>query len=346
MDDFDMSHLQESRNEWCARLIGILSPLIQDSITSIFNEAWKSAVKTKEESKYLMVFQTLLSRIPKWNSVIVEEERKHIIEKSGCNYLEDLISCVHIIQLKALTCIRVGNKQKKIDISIPKLDTFLHKIFIHIYKKLYTNVYLFEINVDALQKQRNKRQFELLVQECILIAIRDSIPTEAIIRAYMDESVEEEEEITIEKIEEDSKEKDNSNKEKDDDNKEKDDDNKSDKDDNKDKENKSPEIVPSITNLDNEKVVSRLTFNEYDSVMDEHKNEQLVKAPKTLERLQEIEASRAIQRELDENNNTSDDSDILTISDESLDISALNFLDLDETPVSDDIPLLGVQEIL
>ena len=123
-----------------------------------------------------------------------------IIERSGCNYLEDLITCVHIIQLKVLTCIRVGNKQKKIDISIPKLDDFVHKVYINCARKIYTNVYLFEKNVTPLQSQKNNRELEMIVQECILISIRDSIPTEDIIRAYMDENVEEEEQIIIEDI--------------------------------------------------------------------------------------------------------------------------------------------------
>ena len=74
-----------------------------------------------EANKYLMTFQNLLSRVPKWNNIIVEEERKRIIERSWCDYLEDLITCVHIIQLKVLTCIRVGNKQKKIDISYSQI---------------------------------------------------------------------------------------------------------------------------------------------------------------------------------------------------------------------------------
>ena len=62
-----------------------------------------------------MTFQNLLTTIPDWNTNTIEVERKRIESNSGCKYLEDLITCVHIIQLKALTCIRVGNKQKKID---------------------------------------------------------------------------------------------------------------------------------------------------------------------------------------------------------------------------------------
>jgi hypothetical protein len=197
MDDFVLSNLHESRNEWCSRLVSIFTPLVLDGIRSIFNESWKLCIENDEVGKYLMTFQNLLSRVPKWNSVIVEEEKKRIIERSGCNYLEDLITCVHIIQLKVLTCIRVGNKQKKIDISIPKLDTFVHKIYIHVARKVYMNIYLFEKNVTPLQIQKNNRELELIVQECILTTIRESIPTEDIIRAYMDESIEQEEEVII-----------------------------------------------------------------------------------------------------------------------------------------------------
>ena len=204
MDDFVISNLHESKNEWCGRLVSILSPLVVEGVQSIYNESWNMCVENGEMSKYLMTFQNLLTRVPKWNALILEEERKRIIERSGCHYLEDLISCVHIIQLKVLTCIRVGNKQKKIDISIPKLDHFLHRVYVHTARKVYSNVYLFEKKISDLQVQKNRRELEIMIQECILIAIRESIPTEAIIRAYMDETVEEEEEVFIEPVEDES----------------------------------------------------------------------------------------------------------------------------------------------
>ena len=195
-----MINLMESKNEWCHRLVSLLTPLVIEGIRSIFNEAWNLCLAKNETNKYLMTFQNLLSCIPKWNSLIVEEERKRIIERSGCNYLEDLITCVHIIQVKVLTSIRVGNKQKKIDISIPKLDHFLHKVYQHAARKVYTNVYLFEKNLDPLRMQKYHRELEIIVQEVIMVTIRESVPTEAIIRAYMDESIEEEEIISIEPV--------------------------------------------------------------------------------------------------------------------------------------------------
>ena len=111
MDDFNVSSLHESKNEWGARLVTLLTPLIIDGYKSILEESIKLCNTNNEMDKYLMTFQNLISRIPKWNQQIVENERKRIVDKSGCNYLEELVTCVHIIQLKILTAMRVGQKK-------------------------------------------------------------------------------------------------------------------------------------------------------------------------------------------------------------------------------------------
>ena len=88
---------------------------IIQGINSIYKEAIRLCEESKEKNKYLMTFQNLLSKIPDWSTTTIETERKRIELVSGCKYLEDLITCVHIIQLKALTCIRVGLKQTQSD---------------------------------------------------------------------------------------------------------------------------------------------------------------------------------------------------------------------------------------
>jgi len=341
MDDFVISNLNESRNEWCSRLVSIFTPLVVEGVRSIFNESWKLCVENDEANKYLMTFQNLLSRIPKWNNVIVEEERKRIVERSGCNYLEDLITCVHIIQLKVLTCIRVGNKQKKIDISIPKLDVFIHKVYINVARSVYKNVYLFEKSISPLQYQKNNRELEQIVQECIFTAIRESIPTEAIIMAYMDESTEQEEEVIIENIEEpingtaaagDSIQ---------------DDMDQNAKSENISKEEDIPSVVPSVKNIDNEDVITRLSFNDIDSILDDNNVVKTIEAPKTIERLEEISTSRAIQRKLDEESDSDNDDDRIKIHGDQIDLSGFDILDQPSSSNSlSDFTLNDVEELI
>ena len=58
MDDFNTSTLYESKNEWGIYLLNILTPLIIEGITSIFDEAQKTCNNQNEKSKYLLTFQS------------------------------------------------------------------------------------------------------------------------------------------------------------------------------------------------------------------------------------------------------------------------------------------------
>ena len=309
MDDFNVSSLHESKNEWGARLLTILTPLIIEGFRSIFDESYKLCKDNNETEKYLMTFQNFITRIPKWNSSIIETERKRIIERSGCSYLEELVTCIHIIQLKLLTAMRDGQKQKKIDINIPKLDDFIHKCYINVARKVYKNVYLFELNSAPLQIQRHSRELETIVQECILNAVRDSIPVESILRAYMDETVEED---VVEEIKEQIIEP-------------------------------TPKVEKQEIFEGNEGNVS-LKFNDVDSVMGKNGKEELIEAPKTIERLEEISALRNMQRKMEEE----EDDEKLKISNEdvsldSLDIHLINppEVKLDTDLLLDDIEVLA-----
>jgi len=192
MDDYNVSVLSEAKNEYSLRLVGILTPLILEGIKSILKEAWEVCLENDEEVKYLMTFQNFLSRVTKWNQTIIDEETARILTKSGCTYLEDLLTCVHITQLKILTSIRVSQKQKKIELDIPKLTGFVHKSYIKCARKFYSNVYLFEQKIPPLQYQKNMRECETICKDCILDVIRDNMPVEHILRSYMDECIEEE----------------------------------------------------------------------------------------------------------------------------------------------------------
>jgi hypothetical protein len=324
MDDFNVSSLHESKNEWGARLITIMTPLIIDGYKSILDEAIKLCRDNGEMDKYLMTFQNFISRIPKWNQTIIETERKRICDKSGCSYLEDLVTCVHIIQLKILTAMRVGQKQKKVDIKVPKLDDFVHKTYINVARKVYKNVYLFEINIPPLNIQKNHRELEIIVQECILNTLRESIPVEAILKAYMDETVEEN---VVEEIKEQIIEQPKSQ----------------DQIQQNGGVSKSQFVQESQQN--STVTSSKVGFNDVDYVATSNGQFQNVVVPKTDENLDYISNMRAEQRRMEEANDDSDDDNIrLNISNESVSLDSLGLLSIEE-PKMELLPDLLLDEI-
>lgn len=197
MDDYNSNLLNDSKSEWSIRLMNILSGHIIDGFRSIYSEAMEVCEKNDEDEKYLMTFQNYLSMIPKWNQTMVDAEVERIKECSQCKYLEDLITCVHILQLKILSCVRTGNQNKKIDIDIPCFKQFLHNVYINIARKLYSNIYLFQIEATPLQQQKHNREFEIIVQTCIMNTIRDNVPVEQLLKQYIDET----QEVDVEKTE-------------------------------------------------------------------------------------------------------------------------------------------------
>jgi hypothetical protein len=333
MDDFNLKSLSASKNEWASRLINILSPCVVEGYKSILKESIKLCKNNNESEKYLMTFQNLISRIPKWNASIIEEEKNRIIEKSNCNYLEDLITCIHIIQLKTLTAMRVGNKQKKIDIDIPKIEDFIHKIYINSARRLYQNVYLFEKFIPPLQIQKNNRELEIIINECILNTIRENIPVDNILRVYLDETIEEEieedvkEEIIVKTLPEDIKEENNTSKEN----------LYITKDDEADKNDidvsrlpKEDVNIPKIDNLNNSEDENQLlSFNDTDFVKDSNDVEHNIVAPKDINTLEKISEIRNNQRKEEEEGDDSDD-EKLQISNEDIKLDDLDIHTLNE----------------
>ncbi len=372
MDDYNVNVLSEAKNEYSCRLLSILSPVIIDGVKSIFNDAERLCIENDEDVKYLMTFQNFLARVPKWNDTIIQDECKRIISVTSCNYLEDLLTCVHIAQLKVLTSVRVSQKQKKIDLDIPKLDSFIHQVYTAFARKLYKNVYLFEKFITPLQYQKNMRECEILCKESILEVIRSSIPVEKILRSYIDETVDEEvvHEITEKEIEKEvdvEKEKNSESQ-----NTDAGESNSAESEEfsktpilklekntdtalelNSTDDSKSSSLSldssPSVTDNTEEKQQdtkpTNISFNDIDNVLDMGTNkEESVEAPKTIERLEKISEINNQRRKEEEE----DDEDNLEIFDDNnikLDVSDIHDLStelkIDSPPLLDDIEVLS-----
>ena len=316
MDDYSVASLSESKNEWCARLVNIFTPAVVSGLKSIFDEAWQLCVSEDEEDKYLITFQTFLSRVPKWNNEIIEVERKRIVDISSCGYLEDLITCVHVIQLKALTCIRVGQEQKKVEVDIPSVDKFVHKVYINVARKVYTNVYLFEKGIAPLQIQKHNRELELIIKECIMNTIRETMPVEDILKAYMSETQEEEVKVSEEIIEKPAPEPVVETKDVKDADAASTNSDKSSSSDNKVAEKAASEDTASNQSSENvtldivtKDIPDRISFNDNDTAVDITGQETTVNAPKTVERLEKI-AHEANERRKAEEAEEDDDDDL------------------------------------
>jgi len=147
----------------------------------LLEEAKKSA---SNPTKTLWHFQTLLQSVPDWNQDKVEKETNLIQSECKCDYLEELLTAVFIAHTKVLSAIRLTTRQKKLQITIPKVNHFLHRVLSESARTLWTNAYLFA-ETNSIDKQKNLRQVSLLLQESVLQGIRGLLPVKSILREYL-----------------------------------------------------------------------------------------------------------------------------------------------------------------
>lgn len=163
----------------------------------------------KDSKKLLLNFQNSLKSIPEWNHEKVQKETSKIIKEINCDYFDDLLSAVFVAHTKVLSAIRLTTKQKKLQITIPKVEHFLHHTLIECARILWSNVYMFSPSGSPIERQKNLREIERLIQDGILQSIRSMLPVKNILKEYLkddDDEVDDEKEEVKEEVKEEKEE--------------------------------------------------------------------------------------------------------------------------------------------
>lgn len=181
----------EAKGEYTRQLCQFLVPALLGYFLQMVDEAKE---KDTDAKKLLWNFQNLLKDVPDWNVDKVRRETATVQSLAKCDYLEELLTAVFIAHTKVLSAIRLTTKNKKLQISIPKLDHFLHRTLADCARLIWSNVYLFTPTGTPIERQKNLNTVEGLLGEGILQSIRTMLPVKSILREYLHDDGEEEEE--------------------------------------------------------------------------------------------------------------------------------------------------------
>lgn len=182
-----MNVYAEAKSEYTRQLCQILAPAVQLYFLDLLKIAKE---KDSDPRRMLWNFQALLQEIPDWNQDKVLRETERIQRESNCDYLEELLTAVFIAHTKVLSAIRITTKQKKLQITIPKIDHFLHRTLRETGRLLWGNAFLFAEQGTPIDRQKNMRQVEVLIQEGIQQSIRSLLPVKTILREYLNDEAE------------------------------------------------------------------------------------------------------------------------------------------------------------
>ena len=201
MEEGSITVLVDAKEEYTKQLISILKQCIYQGIKSIYLDAKDICNQDNTPEKVLMVFQDLLSRIPKWSQDIINKEYERIMNVSKCDYIEDLLKVIYVSHIKVLTIVHSAQKNKKITLKVPNGGHFIHLCYIECAREFWKDPYLFSENVNKYELQKNMRDSEIMIAECIAETIRKQLPVRHILKEFLNEPDED-----IEEAEDDIKE--------------------------------------------------------------------------------------------------------------------------------------------
>jgi hypothetical protein len=177
----------EAKAEYTRQLCNFLVPALETYFLDLLTATKESE---KDPKRILWSFQDALKQFPDWNMDKVTRETQRISDATHCDYLEEILTAVFIAHTKVLSAIRLTSRQKKLQITIPKLNHFLHRTMSECARLLWSNAYLFNDNSPAIERQKNLRQVSQLLNEGVLQSIRGMLPVKSILKEYLNEEAE------------------------------------------------------------------------------------------------------------------------------------------------------------
>ena len=177
--DTNLNIIVEAKAQYTKQLLSILTPIVYNTI---YLEYQKACNDSEKKENILYNFQSNLKEIKKWNSDVIKEHVNEIT--TTCEYFNDIITAVFISNVRILTSVKMNNKKKKMKITIPSNDTFVHKIYSSSARSVYNNPYLFSLNRRGETTNEIHKLIELSIDE----TIRDLLPIQNILESYLGET--------------------------------------------------------------------------------------------------------------------------------------------------------------
>jgi hypothetical protein len=182
--------LVETKNEYTSHLTNILTPLILEGLQSVY----KQSLNISKNNNILKIFQSFLKAIPQWNQDIIERETERIINSShSYGWLNDLIKATIKSNLIVLMYNPTCKSQTKINPLLYqniKTTDFIHRVYIECARELWNNPYLLYHNYPPIEIKRNQRDCMIIIKDAIKESLRKLLPVKHILKIYLGEEIE------------------------------------------------------------------------------------------------------------------------------------------------------------
>lgn len=164
--------LLDAKKEYVHQLSDIMLPYVMRTVSGLYDHA-------KHKPKQ---FRMMLQQVPSWNDQVIKDKTAEIERKYS--QLQNLITACCVSYTKVLGSIRLNtNQNSNIRLSVPDTSKFVHSVYIYVAKEFFYEPKLLYSN----RASKND-----LMREAVEESVRQNVPIDQLLEAYLTVSVDNE----------------------------------------------------------------------------------------------------------------------------------------------------------
>ena len=176
-----MSNLLGIKKILTYKLINIIRPFFYEGVLSVYLDA----ANISSNDNVLMVFQGLLSKIPKWSDAEIDKEVERIKGKCKCPYFDNLLRSVLKINISIFLD---ETKDTFVEPTLYEkitLRDFIHKSYVLIARRIFNNPLLFYTELRDVDKLSNMNKILEIIGNEIENSIIELLPLDYLIDEFL-----------------------------------------------------------------------------------------------------------------------------------------------------------------
>ena len=182
LNNVNNNMLVEAKHLYTKQLSNMITPIIYAKLETIYD----GLLEENDSRTIYSRFQNALRGIAKWSPEQIEAECTALADQCDCEWLYKLITAVFATNIKILMAVKLDTNKRRLDINIPPMNKFIHRVYIECARELFKNPILMDkYERTPVELQQIMRETIKLINESIDNAVRGLLPFQDILDCYL-----------------------------------------------------------------------------------------------------------------------------------------------------------------
>ena len=182
---YHLNTVADAKEEWMCQLVDLLGPRLVSCFQRIGEAAPRVARRQNMDTR--VCFETLLREVPLWNRGIIQEEVRDMFREEEERTLYDVLKACYVATTVVMASIRTRRDNKELQISVPKVEDFVHECCKEFASRLLGDP-LLVVNRGGVRERAYKReQTDRMANRCVRLTLRRMLPVKQMMRSYLDD---------------------------------------------------------------------------------------------------------------------------------------------------------------